>query len=46
MNVSAHDLVRGLAVGTPLLLIGFWGFLQRRRAKENNKTSAVLRSRN
>jgi hypothetical protein len=45
MNITSHDIVRGLVGGGPLLLIGLWGWLQRRRAKENEKTSSVLRRR-
>jgi hypothetical protein len=45
MNITSHDIIRGLVVGVPLLLIGLWGRLQRRRAKENEKTSSVLRRR-
>jgi hypothetical protein len=45
MNFSEHDIVHGLAVGVPLLLIGLWARLQRRRAKESEKTGSVLRRR-
>jgi hypothetical protein len=47
MNMSSHDLIRGLiaglAIGIPALFIGFWA--KRRRAKENAETSSILRGR-
>ncbi len=45
MNLSGHDIVRGLLAGIPVLLIGLWGWSQRRRAKENEKTTSFLRRR-
>jgi len=45
MNITSHEIIRGLSIGVPMLLIGLWGWSQRRRAKENEKTSAVLRRR-
>jgi hypothetical protein len=45
MSLSMHDIVRGLAIGIPMLFIGLWKWSQRRRAKENDKTSSILRRR-
>jgi hypothetical protein len=45
MNLTWHEVVRGVVVGFSLLLAGFWGWSQKRRAKENEKTSSVLRRR-
>jgi hypothetical protein len=45
MNLTSHDIVRGLVIGAPMLLAGLWIWSQRRSARENEKTSFVLRRR-
>jgi hypothetical protein len=45
MNLTSHVIVRGLVVGIPMPLTGLWAWLQRRRAKENERTSSILQRR-
>jgi hypothetical protein len=45
MNLKWHEIIRVLDIGVPLLVMGLWGWSQKRRAKENEKTSSVLRRR-
>jgi len=45
MGLFWHGLVRGLLIGSPLILLALLGLWQRRRAKENEKISYVLRRR-
>jgi uncharacterized membrane protein len=45
MNVTSADVIRGVVFGVVALLLGLWGRWLRRRAKENEKISSVLRDR-
>lgn len=45
MDITSHDLVRGLTIGAPTLLLALWAWSQKRRAKKNAEISSILRDR-
>ncbi len=45
MNVTSHDLLRGLIAGLPVFVVLLLNRWRRRRAKENAEISSVLRRR-
>jgi hypothetical protein len=45
MEITSHEILRGLVIGFPILVMGVWGWSQRRRVKRNREISEVLRKR-
>jgi nicotinamide riboside transporter PnuC len=45
MEITSHDILRGLVFAFPMAIVGIWAWSQRRRARRNKELSEVLRRR-
>ena len=45
MEITSHDVLRGLVIAFPMLVVGVWVWSQRRRIRKNREISAILQKR-